>query len=228
MLGWLDAATEPSQHELLLSGPAIEHFWVLRDQLQRVSDVLYYRWEEGNAKSRLLLLVPGPLVPQILKHHHDNKTAGHFSFEKTYDKIKRHYIWYRMRLECELYTRQCIVCTKNKKTNRIARAGLGAYHAGAPMERVHLDILGPFVPSLRGNQYVLVLVDQFTKWVECYPLPVQNAVTIERAVVAKVACYNCTQIRVGTSMVPWSKFSVTYCRSPKLGPLLIERDPTDK
>ena len=51
------------------------------------------------------------------------------------------------------------------------------------MERVHVDILGPFVPSLRGNQYVLVLVDQFTKWIECYPLPVQNAETIARAVV---------------------------------------------
>ena len=88
-----------------------------------------------------------------------------------------------MRLECELYTRQCTVCARNKKTNRIARAGLGSYHAGALMERVHLDILVPFVSSLRGNQYVLVLVDQFTKWVECYPLPVQNAETIARAVV---------------------------------------------
>ena len=42
-------------------------------------------------------------------------------------------------------------------------AGLGVYQAGAPMERVHLDILGPFFPSDSSNQYVLVLVDQFTK-----------------------------------------------------------------
>ena len=43
------------------------------------------------------------------------------------------------------------------------------------MERVHIDILGPFTPSRSGNIYVLVMVDQFTKWVELAALPAQNA-----------------------------------------------------
>ena len=33
------------------------------------------------------------------------------------------------------------------------------------MERVHLDILGPFTTSSIGNKYVLVMIDQFTKWI---------------------------------------------------------------
>ena len=49
------------------------------------------------------------------------------------------------------------------------------YHAGAPMERVHLDFLGPLPRTARGNEFVLVMVDQFTKWVECNPLPSQTA-----------------------------------------------------
>ena len=49
------------------------------------------------------------------------------------------------------------------------------YHAGAPMERVHLNFLGPLPRTARGNEYVLVMVDQFTNWVECVPLPSQTA-----------------------------------------------------
>ena len=44
-----------------------------------------------------------------------------------------------------------------------ARAEMLKYHAGAPMERVHLDFLGPLPRTARGNEYVLVMVDQFTK-----------------------------------------------------------------
>ena len=51
------------------------------------------------------------------------------------------------------------------------------------MERVHIDILGPFTPSDKGNQYVLMIVDQFTKWLECFPLPCQSAEETAKCVV---------------------------------------------
>ena len=44
------------------------------------------------------------------------------------------------------------------------------------MEGVHLDSLGPINPrSKSGSAYILVMLDQFTKWVELAPLPAQNA-----------------------------------------------------
>ena len=49
------------------------------------------------------------------------------------------------------------------------------YHASTPMESVHLVFLGPLPQTLRGNVYVLMMVDQFTKWVGCIPLPSQTA-----------------------------------------------------
>ena len=44
-----------------------------------------------------------------------------------------------------------------------------------PLERVHIDVVGPLVESHRGNKLILVLVDQFTKWFECYAVPDQTA-----------------------------------------------------
>ena len=80
-----------------------------------------------------------------------------------------------MARDSEQHVKSCSVCNKNKKTSRPARSALGSYHAGFPMERVHLDIVGPFHISKSGNRYILVMVDQFTKWVELAALPEQNA-----------------------------------------------------
>ena len=52
------------------------------------------------------------------------------------------------------------------------------YHAGYLMERVHIDLLGPFTESSRGNKYILVMVDQFSKWLECGAVPDQHAETV--------------------------------------------------
>ena len=54
------------------------------------------------------------------------------------------------------------------------------------MERVHIDILGPLTLSERKNKYVLMLVDQFSKWVEIHPLPDQTADQIAKTVVDQV------------------------------------------
>lgn len=46
------------------------------------------------------------------------------------------------------------------------------------MERVHLDILGPFNTSESGNNYVLMMIDQFSKWIEMAALPDQTALSV--------------------------------------------------
>ena len=38
-----------------------------------------------------------------------------------------------------------------------------------------MDILGPFPPSQSGNRYILLMIDQFTKWVEIHAIPEQTA-----------------------------------------------------
>ena len=35
----------------------------------------------------------------------------------------------------------------------------------------------------RGNKYILMIIDQFTKWLECFPIPNQSADTVAKSLV---------------------------------------------
>ncbi|XP_038063133.1 uncharacterized protein LOC119733836 [Patiria miniata] len=63
---------------------------------------------------------------------------------------------------------------------------------GEPMDRIAMDVMGPLPRSKRGNAYVLVIGDPFTKWVEAYALSNQHTSTIARMVVEEFICrYGC-------------------------------------
>ena len=49
---------------------------------------------------------------------------------------------------------------------------------GIPLQLVAVDILNPFPESEKGNSYILVIGDYFTRWMEAYPIPNQEAVTV--------------------------------------------------
>jgi hypothetical protein len=52
--------------------------------------------------------------------------------------------------------------------------------------------LGPFNTSEDGNRYVLMMIDQFTKWVEMAAIPEQSALTIaDKFVVHFVVTFGC-------------------------------------
>ncbi len=48
---------------------------------------------------------------------------------------------------------------------------------GAPAED-SIDVLGPLSETEGGHKYLLIVQDYFTKWVEAYALPNQEAVTV--------------------------------------------------
>jgi hypothetical protein len=51
------------------------------------------------------------------------------------------------------------------------------------MERVAIDIMGPWPETPRKNLYVLVIQDYFSKWVAAWPLPNHRAATVAQTLV---------------------------------------------
>ena len=49
-------------------------------------------------------------------------------------------------------------------------------------------MLGPLPESEKGNKYLLIAMDYFTKWPEAYPLPDQEATTVAEVLVKEFIC----------------------------------------
>ena len=58
---------------------------------------------------------------------------------------------------------------------RQAKAPMRQYNIGYPMERIGLDICGPYPVSKKGHRYMMVVSCCFTKWVDAIPLKTQEA-----------------------------------------------------
>ena len=182
LIDWVSKDITPEQSEVTLCSPSVKYFYINRHQLVFKNELLLYRWKDNHSE-KLLFVVPDSMKEEIMSLNHDLPLTGHMGITKTVSRIHSSYIWYKMKEDIELFVKSCGVCNRNKRANVKPRAGLGRYHAGSPLERVHIDILGPFTESSRGNQYVLMIVDQFTKWLECFPLPLQSAEITAKTVV---------------------------------------------
>ena len=57
-----------------------------------------------------------------------------------------------------------------------------------PMQRIAMDIIGPFPETRRVNRYILVIGDYFTKWKEAFPIKDMEAATVARCLVDEHIC----------------------------------------
>ncbi len=82
----------------------------------------------------------------------------------------------------------CATCSRVKHPTQQARAPKLSICSGYPNQRLGIDFVGLFLQSRRGNQYILVLVDFFTKWAEAIPIRNQEAVTVAQAIYNHWVC----------------------------------------
>ena len=178
---WL--ITPPSKEQLSAVSQYLKTLWMHRSQLTIDKDIVWYLWidEEGNKSKKFV--TPRNMVELVLKLAHDNSLSGHFGIEKTCERIRRNFYWPNLKQDVEIHVKSCYACNRSKHLRRKYCAPLQEHTTGAPMEQIHIDIMGPLPMSKRGNTCCLVIVCQFTKWVEIVSLPDQQAETIARAMV---------------------------------------------
>ena len=80
--------------------------------------------------------------------------------------------------DVKLRCQSCEDCARRKMTTPKYKAPLKNVQVGSPMQVVAVDILGPLPKSSNGNQYILVAGDYFTRWMEAYAIPNQEADTV--------------------------------------------------
>ncbi|UYV73793.1 K02A2.6-like [Cordylochernes scorpioides] len=187
VMNWLNAGTNrPAWEDVASYSPITKSYWSLWDSLEFRGGVLYRKWESDDGQHfEWKMILPQSRVPSVLKELHNSPSGGHFGIAKTLGKVKERFYWAGCRASVEKWVRQCTECASRKGPKTRSRAKLKTYNVGAPFERIAIDIMGPLPRSDKGNRYILVAMDYFTKWPEAFPLADQEAETVAETLISQ-------------------------------------------
>lgn len=135
----------------------------------------YYSWEaqqllrhmpDGSTK-----LVPPPEERlTLIKDFHDR--CGHWGVRRTAALVQSKYWWHGVQADTASVVLACKECSRVKATFGLAQTPtLQPLQIGGMFYRWGVDLCGPFPETSRGNVYIMVMVEHFTKQIEAVPIP---------------------------------------------------------
>jgi hypothetical protein len=193
ILKWIKQKHRPFGPEVNRSSPATRHYWHNWNLLCIKDGILFRKFiKKDGTGTYLQLLVPRKLRKDIMYQMHNTVLSGHLGQKKIREKTLQKFYWYNLREDLNIFITQCDSCASIKTPTQHPKAPLGVMPVGSPLDRIATDILGPLPKTPRGNRYILVVTDYFTKWVEIFPVPDFTAKTCARIILNEVISrYGC-------------------------------------
>lgn len=122
-----------------------------------------------------------PYIPKhyrqvVFKNIHG---LSHPGIRTTVKLITQKFIWPSINADIRDSTRSCITCQR-AKVNKHTRTPLAEF--SVPDQRfahINIDIVGR-LQTCQGYQYLLTVVDRFSKWLEAFPIENQEAETLSK------------------------------------------------
>ena len=142
---------------------------------------------KSRVRTRMRMCVPKPMRQTIIREAHEGILSSHPGATHMYDKLREYVWWPTMLNDVVSYIKTCDKCQQRKQHMKLAPV-LPVSIPSGPWEYIGVDITGPFPITARGNQYVLVVVDHFTRWAEAFAIPDQTTETIADRILTGIIC----------------------------------------
>ncbi|GJT45286.1 reverse transcriptase domain-containing protein [Tanacetum coccineum] len=143
-------------------------------------DVKHYFWDDPYlfkicADQVIRRCVHGQEAIDILKACHNGPTGGHHGPNYTAKKVfDSGFYWPTIYRDAHDLVKSCDSCQRQGKISQRDKMPQNAIQVCEIFNVWGIDFMGPF-SSLRGNKYILVVVDYLSKWVEAKALPTNDA-----------------------------------------------------
>ena len=133
--------------------------------------VLYYMF-----KGLKVPCIPETVQGKLLSNVHEYLL--HQGRDRMINFMRRRYYWSGMYRDIGEHCRLCENCLKVKSC-RLAQAGpLQLFPSKGFNEMVHMDLVGPLPQTFNGMEYILVIIDKFSRFVKLVALPDKEAETV--------------------------------------------------
>ena len=112
------------------------------------------------------VVLPKVLREEFLTLAHGSMTGGHLGQKKAAAAVQARAYWPTWSSDLSLFMRRCQQCARYHRGTLPCLPQLQTPTAGEPWQKVSIDITGPHPKSAKQNQYILRVIDHFSKWAE--------------------------------------------------------------
>jgi transposase InsO family protein len=183
-------------HKMLVAGQASDDFCIKQRVLQckNKSDMRSdrgYIIRDGlvgmDRFGRFLPILPECFRDKFLQEVHSHPMSAHMGARRLASRAGQMFAIPHLRKYCREVCNGCNDCLRRKKPQ--PKVGqLASRPPTKAWELISMDFCGPYPESVHGYKYVLVIIDQFTKYVHLTPCKLANARSAYRALYEKIIC----------------------------------------
>lgn len=137
---------------------------------------------------KIVSLVSDEDIQKVLHDFHFSPLGGHQGVMRTYKRLKVYYSFPRMIERIRKFVKTCSLCQKNKIGPQNKLPMTITTTSSKPMEKIFMDIVGPFSSSLSNNRFILTIQDDLSKYSIAIALHNQEVLTIAKAFVEHFIC----------------------------------------
>lgn len=126
-------------------------------------------------------VIPNSLIGNVLEIYHDSTMVCHQGIHKTIKRIKKLFFWPKLNKHVTNWIKSCKSCLERKAHQPKHLAPFQQVPSPeGPFENIYFDVVGPLPVTENGNRYIITFTDNFTKWLEAFPVASMESETIAK------------------------------------------------